>query len=441
MRPDCAERKKQGQRARRNIKRSRHAEWEPRKRTHDPIDVVLASTYGRLPHLVPIKMARMAVSPFGFFRGSVPLMAADLSILPHTGIYAQLCGDAHVRNLGAFEGPDGRLIFDVNDFDETILGPFEWDIKRLATSLVLAGREAQNSDRACRDAVREFVRVYRMAMQMFSQMAMVDVARHRVHRQFAGPAGMAVLRAAMRCTAIRNLEKLTVRKKDGKLQFREFRPKLQRPGKAVAQEVLGSLPAYRQSLPAERQHILDFYRPEDVTFKLVGTGSVGTRDYVVLCFGNGPWDPLFLQVKEEPKSAYAPYLNSPENSMNQGQRVVLGQRRMQTHSDILLGWTSFGGRDYLVRQLADHKASISNDNLAGKGLAHYARTCGEVLAKGHARSGDACIEAGYLGSGAAFEKAIEKFAIAYADQTTSDWKLFKTAIRRGRIKASKDPYL
>src|SRR5579871_1459327 len=164
MLPDCPERKEQGQAARRLVKRSEHAAWDGSRRTHDPVDVVLASTYGRLPQLVPIKMARMAVSPFGFYRGNVPLMAADLSILPDTKIHAQLCGDAHVRNLGAFEAPDGRLIFDINDFDETIRGPFEWDIKRLATSLVLAGREAQNSDRECRDAVREFGRVYRAAI-------------------------------------------------------------------------------------------------------------------------------------------------------------------------------------------------------------------------------------------------------------------------------------
>ena len=434
-------RRERGRSSRRNVSRSAHGEWDAGKRSHDPLDVILASTYGRVPELIPIKMARMAVSPFGFFRGSVPLMAADLAIYPTPGIEVQICGDAHIRNLGAFAGPDGRLIFDVNDFDETIRGPWEWDVKRLAVSLILAGREAPNSDPVCRDAVREFVSTYRRLLLSFARMPAVDVARYRVHRPFKGAAGIAVLQKAERCTAVHSLDRLTVVRRNGTRVFNDLKPLLVHPPKAVAREVLKALPAYRETLPPERRNVFDLYTPADVAFKVVGTGSVGTRSYVILFFGNGPADAMFLQVKEEPPSAYSAYLKSGEESTNQGERVVMGQRRMQTHSDILLGWTSFGGRDYLVRQLADHKASIENEDLIGKGLTHYARLCGEVLAKGHARSGDACVLAGYLGAGKSFDRAIEKFAVRYADQTAKDYETFRAAIRRGRIKAAKSPFL
>jgi uncharacterized protein (DUF2252 family) len=433
-------RKELGRSCRRKFSRSSQADWDAKKRSHDPIDVVLASTYGRVPDLIPIKMARMAVSPFGFFRGSAPLMAADLAIYPNTTILVQICGDAHVRNLGAFAAPDGRLIFDINDFDETIRGPWEWDVKRLASSLVLAGREAQNSDSICREAVRDFASTYRRQVLIFAKMAAVDVARFRVHRLFKGTTGMTVLQKAEQCTPAHSLERMTVQRSNGSRTFRETRPVLIHPPKHIAREVLKALPLYRESLPPERRTVFDCYSPVDVVFKVVGTGSVGTRCFVVLFFGNGLKDPMFLQVKEEPLSSYAPYLRSGEEKMNQGERVVIGQRRMQTHSDILLGWTSFGGRDYLVRQLADHKASIENEDLLGKGLTHYAHLCGEILAKGHARSGDACVLAGYLGSGKTFDKAVEKFAVAYAEQTTKDYELFRAAIRRGRIKAAKSTY-
>jgi uncharacterized protein (DUF2252 family) len=334
--------------------------------------------------------------------------------------------------------PDGRLIFDINDFDETIEGPWEWDVKRLATSLILAGREAGNSDRVSREAVVEFVRAYSDLMLTLSAMPAIEIARYRVHRLFEGQAGISVLRKAEQCTYSHVLKKYTSTR-NGRTSLKQIKPILTRPPQKTIKEVLNSLRPYRETLPPERQHILDFYKPADVAFKIVGTGSVATRDYVVLSFANGPNDPLFLQVKEEPPSSYFPYLKT--KPMHQGQRVVFGQRRMQTHSDILLGWTSFGGRDYLVRQLADHKASVEDADLKGKGLTHYARTCGEVLAKGHARSGDALVLAGYLGDGDKFPKAIEGFAVKYADQTTKDFDAFKKAIRLGKIKIAPSPYL
>lgn len=439
MQQDAEKRRRFGQGRRRTLKRSEQSFWDPKRRSYDPLKAILKANAGRVAELLPIKMARMAASPFGFFRGSVPLMAADLALLPNTGIEVQICGDAHVHNLGAFEAPDGRLIFDINDFDETTPAPWEWDVKRMAASLVLAGREAGNSESWCKQSVLEFVRAYRELMLQFSHMAAVDVARYRIHRLFEGQTGMAVLRKAERGTPLHSLERMTRRVRGGRI-FRVVKPVLTRPSRATAKEVLRALAPYRQTLPPERQHVLDFYHPVDVAFKIVGTGSVGTRDYVVLCFGNGPGDPLFLQIKEEPASGYAPYVKT-QGALHQGQRVVFGQRRMQTHSDILLGWTSIAGRDYLVRQLADHKGCIEDADLQGKGLMHYARVCGEVLAKGHAHSGDACVLGGYLGTKDIFDQAIAKFAVSYADQTAKDHERFKAAIRRGEVKSARRTYL
>lgn len=435
-----AESKRFGQSCRRKLKRSDHSAWDVSRRSYDPVELLIAANRDRIPELVPIKMGRMAASPFGFFRGSVPLMAADLSTLPDTTIEVQICGDAHVRNLGFFAAPDGRLIFDINDFDETIRGPWEWDIKRLATSLVLAGREAGNSDRLCKDAVQMLMICYRQAMSRFAKMAGLELARFRVHRQLSGAPIHVALRKAERATPLQNLAKLTVVRRDGARVFKEKKPFLTRVEKSLAELIQRALHSYRATLAPERQHLLSFYHPVDTAFKVVGTGSVALHDYVVLYFGNGSRDPLFLQVKEEPASCYAPFLRKAPVIVNQGHRVVEGQRRMQAQSDLLLGWTRFGGRDYLVRQLSDHKGAIDDRDLYGKGLLSYAHTSGEILAKGHARSGDPCALAAYIGSGAKLDKAIVKFAIAYADQSTLDYEKFRDAIRAGRIKASRSPF-
>jgi uncharacterized protein (DUF2252 family) len=429
-----------GQNLRKKLKRSGHAIWDERKREHDSIEIILEVNRHRIPELVPIKMARMAISPFGYFRGNVPLMAADMAALPCTGIPVQICGDAHVHNLGAYAGPDGRLIFDINDFDETIRAPWEWDLRRLATSLILAGREAGDSDSQCRAAVSACARTYRSKMTAFSRMTCLEVHKYRIHRQFAGRAGSSVLQRAERSTPEHILAKFAVRRGRSRV-FKEMKPVLTHPSKAKAQQVLQSLKTYRETLPGCSQQALDFYRPVDVAFKIVGIGSVATHDYVVLHLaGDDACDPLFLQVKEAVQSAYAPYVESPEAAMHQGQRVVHGQHMLQVQSDLMLGWTSIAGADYLVRQLSDHKASISDEDLKGAGLIEYATTCGEVLAKGHARSGDPAVLAGYLGTSQRWDKALAKFAVAYADQTTKDYEAFKQAIRAGTIKAGK-PYL
>jgi uncharacterized protein (DUF2252 family) len=289
------------------------------------------------------------------------------------------------------------------------------------------------------------MRSYREAMLRFAKMPRLELARIRIHRLPEGDPVRSVLHKAARATPLQNLEKLTTVRRDGSRIFQEAKPFLTRVGDPLSATILRALGSYRDTLAPERQHVLGFYRPVDIAFKVVGTGSVATHDYVVLHFGNGSQDPLFLQIKEEPPSAYAPYLHLRNlrnaNSVgNQGQRVVEGQRRMQTQSDLLLGWTRFGGRDYLVRQLSDHKASIDNEDLDGKGILLYAHTSGEILAKGHARSGDPCVLAAYIGSGAKLDKAIGKFAIAYADQTTLDYERFRDSIRNGRIKASRHPF-
>ncbi|HEX3102924.1 MAG TPA: DUF2252 domain-containing protein [Terriglobales bacterium] len=426
-----------GRNLRKELKRTDQSRWDKGKRKNDPIEIILDVNRQRIPQLVPIKMARMALSPFSFFRGSVPVMGADLATLPRTGIPVQICGDAHVRNLGAYSGPDGRLIFDINDFDETIRAPWEWDLKRLAASLVLAGREAGNSEHQCRDAVMTCARIYRTKMAEFSRMTCLEVHKYRIHRQFSGKTGVSVLQRAERATPEHTLAKLTVRR-GAKRVLREVKPVLTHPSKSTAKQVLQSIKPYRETLSGCSQAALDFYRPVDVAFKIVGTGSVATHDYVVLHFaGEDARDPLFLQIKEALQSAYAPYVKSPETVMHQGQRVVHGQRMLQVQSDIMLGWTSIAGGDYMVRQLSDHKASISNEDLKGVGLIEYATTCGEVLAKGHARSGDPAVLAGYLGGSDRWDKALAKFAFAYADQTTQDYEKFAAAIRCGRIKADK----
>jgi uncharacterized protein (DUF2252 family) len=428
--PTSQERRALGQARRKQVPRQDHGRWDAKLRQHDAVALVAESMRGRVPGLVGLKYERMLASPFGFFRGAVPVMAADLALLPHTGIVNQICGDAHVRNLGAFAAPDGRLLFDINDFDETIRGPFEWDLKRLSTSLVLAARETCAPGEKVKDgekAVLQFVSSYRKLVDTLARMPVVDVARYQVHRlQRITPVSEALMKAE-RATPLHTLDALTVESKKGRV-LKDEPPVLKRLTPQQARPVLASLKAYRENLLPERQHFLEQYRALDVAFKVVGTGSVGLRDYLIYLEGNGPRDPLFLQIKEEPGSAYAPYLTgSVGTTGNQGKRTADGQRAMQFQSDPFLGWTTIANRDYLVRQLNDHKGSIEMGDLAGQGLIDYAEMCGELLARGHARSGDACLIAGYVGSGAKFGTALVEFAEAYADQTERDWKELKRA--------------
>jgi len=416
-----------GQSQRKHTPRAELAVWQPKLRRADPLQLLAGSMRGRVPALIPIKYNRMAASPFGFFRGAVPIMASDLSLGPNTGILTQLCGDAHIRNLGAFAAPDGRLVFDINDFDETIRGPFEWDVKRMAASLLLAGREAGAKNTPCLDATRTFLKSYRSAMHSFAQMPVLELARYQVHRLHTVEPVSQILRLAERATPLHNLEALTHpthKKKSSPRIFKTIDPILTRVHGDQARSVLGSLVSYADSLQPERRHFLAQYTPLDVAFKVVGTGSVGLRDYCIFLQGNGPNDPLFLQIKEEALSAYAPYLGQTPTASHQGCRVVDGQRAMQFQSDPFLGWTTIEGRDFLVRQLNDHKAAVGMTELKADGLLEYAAVCGETLARGHARSGDPGVIAGYIGASSRFDAAIVRFAAAYVEQTERDWQAF-----------------
>jgi uncharacterized protein (DUF2252 family) len=345
-----------------------------------------------------------------------------------------MCGDAHVGNLGAFAAPDGHLLFDLNDFDESMPGPWEWDVKRLATSLVLAGRTAGESESGCRDAVLSFVCEYRSSMALFGKLSVFELAKYEIRRRSQIPLVRAVLAQAERATRDHLLEKLT-EKRDGHRHFR-FAPPLLRPiSRAVARGVLDSLREYRETLGADRQIVFDAYRPVAVAFKVAGTGSVALRNYVILCLGRTVNDAVFLQVKEAQDACAAPYLANVLVPANNGRRIAEGQHRMQTVSDPLLGWTVIGARHFLVRQLADHKARIDPTELHGATLSEYASVCGRVLAKGHARTGDPCAISAYCGRSDKLDRAMAKFAFAYADQTTRDHELLIRAIRRRRVKA------
>lgn len=461
-----AERLALGRLARKQLARRAHAEFKREACPADPLSILAESMRGRVTRLIPIKYQRMAASPFGFFRGAVPIMAADLSCHPNTGLGTQLCGDAHVENLGAYASLDSRIVFDLNDFDESIRGPFEWDIKRLATSVILAGREAgiRRADR--KEAVSTFLRRYRRSMRRFSDMPVLELARFQIHRlAHIGPMP-AIFGQAERSTPLRLLEKLTepidsnstktvakktaaaktVAKKtsaaiakkaastpapapehiaSGPRCFRSQPPLLERVTGADARKVLASLNQYSRTLQPERQHFLAQYTPVDVAFKVVGTGSVGLRDYIVYCEGHARpahSDPLFIQIKEEPASAYARYI--PDGAAawkHQGHRVMDGQRAMQLTSDPFLGYTTIDNRDFLVRQLNDHKAALDLKTLSAANLHGYADLCGELLARGHARAGDPVSIHAYIGSSARFDEAILRFAQAYANKTETDW--------------------
>ena len=387
---------------------------------------------GRLPEYLAVKRDRMSASAFSFFRGAAPVMAYDLALQPHTGILTQLCGDAHVQNLGAFCGIGNALIFDLNDFDETIRGPFEWDVKRMAASILLAAQSANIKRSAAADAAALFLDHYSAMVSHLALLPILEVARFQVHRLASIKPIASILLKAERQSPLLSLDRLTKPTAHGRAfktlpipGAKPSAPPLLRPVTGVeATRILASLPAYIATLSPERRHVMAQFRPSAVGFKVVGTGSVGLRDYCVLLEGNGAADPLFLQIKQEVRSAWAPYLPDAAVFRNQGERVVDGQRAMQFQSDPLLGWTSIAGRDYLVRQLNDHKASVDMTTLKASGLEAYAEVCGEILARAHSRSGDARVIAGYIGKGNRFKQAICDFADAYAAQTVADWKTY-----------------
>lgn len=432
-----AERIRFGRVARQTLPRRDLARVPERKLRRDPISVLQAADAERLKRLLPVKYGRMSLSPFAFFRGSAAVMASDLSLMPHTACFVQLCGDAHVQNLGWFETPDGRIVFDLNDFDETIRGPWEWDLKRMATSIVLAGDESEHGAVACTSACESFLATYCESIAGLAKQPILVAARHQLRRLASNFAAGPALEQAKRATPLELRKRYTIPDGRGRAIFLES-DRLWRVHGDEAHQVLSSLARYRTTLPDERRHFFDFFRVRDVAFKVVGTGSVGLRDYVVLMEGNGPKDPLFLQIKQEGTSIYQAYLGEKSTDRHGGRRVAEGQRRVQPISDLLLGWTSIEGRDYLVRQMNDHKGTIDIANLRGKGLFELAIVAGRLLARGHARSGDALAIASYIGSGDRVLRALTEYAKSSAENTLQDFKRFQEAIKRGVLKVAEN---
>jgi uncharacterized protein (DUF2252 family) len=320
-------------------------------------------------------------------------------------------------------------VFDLNDFDETTAGPWEWDVKRFATSLILAGEESGLSRTRCEESVRLFVGSYRTYLRVFATMRFATLGRYLITRRHGNPLLDTIFRDAERVTPMRNLKKLTI-ERGGRVRFHDRPPVLEHVSARLAADIVSALGKYAATLNASRRRTFERYRPVDVAFKLVGTGSVGTRDYVVLLFGNGGHDPLFIQVKQELPSCCAPYLRQSASVRHEGRRAAEGQQMMQTLSDPFLGYTRLGGHDYLVRQLADHKAALDPAELDRRTLHDYAVLCGEVLAKGHARTGDAALLAGYAGKSPKLDRAITAFAVTYAGQVKADYRLFRRLQQR-----------
>lgn len=430
-----ADRLAYGKSLRDRVKRADQARWElPARTAGDVRERLRAAEHGRQPDLLPIKYGKMATSPFAYLRGSAGVMAPDLAAQPSTGYRVQICGDAHARNLGACATADGNIVFDLNDFDESCRAPWEWDLRRLAISLVLAGRESHLDDRTCRDAARGLVAAWRETMLDLVDLPTVELAHYKVKRASeAGTVGRALAKAE-RVTPTVARDRWTAPDPHGVDRFVDHRV----PDE-VARDVLASLAAYRETLGPARQLVLEGYRPYDVAFRIQGTGSLGLRNYLVLCRGNGDDDPLILQVKQCVPTCYqALGLVGPDPrvSDHHGKRAAEGQHRMQTHADPLLGWTDIAGVPFLVRQVSDHSASIDLENLSRPALLAYACVCGEAFAKAHARTGDAAIFAGYAGQGDNLDRAFGDLALAGADQVTRDWEILVAAITAGAIRAT-----
>jgi uncharacterized protein (DUF2252 family) len=451
-----AERANAGKAARAQVPRSSHGEWEPVADRLDPVEVLERQSADRVPELVPLRYARMLASPFTFYRGAAAIMAADLAATPASGLWVQACGDAHLSNFGAYASPSRDLVADVNDFDETLPGPWEWDLKRLAASFEVAGRDRglKKSDR--RAVVLAASAQYREVMHRLAAMTNLDVWYVQVEiaelrDQIAGQASAKATRRmdrniakAQRKTRMRAFSKLT-RRVDGELRFASDPPVLVpleeiftgRQLPTAEKRIREVLQQYRETLSPERRHLLDGYRFVHAAHKVVGVGSVGTRAWVALFVGRDEGDPLFLQVKEAQRSVLEPYTAASEYR-HQGQRVVEGQRLTQSTSDILLGWLTATGpdnrkRDFYVRQLWDQKGSAVIEAMGPAELGIYARVCAAILARAHARSGDRIAIAAYLGKGDGMDRAIAEFADAYADQNERDFDAMKRAANDGRI--------
>jgi uncharacterized protein (DUF2252 family) len=456
----AVERAKRGKGVRAEVPRSAHADLKSASNSRDPVVLLEEQATTRVPELVPIRYGRMLVSPFTFFRGAAYLMAADLAEAPRTGLEVQLCGDAHLSNFGVFAAPDRRLVFSLNDFDETLPGPFEWDVKRLVASFAVAGRDNGFKPKQRQAINSRAVRAYRKAMKSFAQMRTLDAWYSRqdvdeIARQWAAQVSAKRLKRFERNVAkarakdsLRAFEKLT-ENVDGEPRMVSDPPILVPieevvPSGAVDQisDVMGTIiHSYQRTLTPDRRRLLERFRYVHAARKVVGVGSVGTRAWIMLLTGRDADDPLFLQFKEAGASVLEPFLGKTK-FRNHGQRVVEGQRLTQAASDALLGWIRHPGpdgeeRDYYIRQLWDGKGSALIELMNPPTLGIYAEICGWALARAHARSGDPAAIAGYLGSGDSFDRALASFAEAYADQNERDYAALGEAVESGRIDAER----
>jgi len=446
--PTVKQRMAAGRALREKVPRTSHAKWKPPPNRPDPIELLKESDRGRLPELIPIRYARMRRSPFGFFRGAAALMAFDLARTPVTGIRVQACGDCHVLNFGGFGSPERRLVFDINDFDETLPAPWEWDLKRLAASIVLAGGDRGESSRQCSDTVRQMVASYRKHMRVYARMRAIDAWYSHIDAEILVYDAKTtrdkkrweeIEQEARLQTAEHIFPRITDLEK-GRIRIIDKPPLMYHPrnyGKAT-RHVRDMFHRYRLTLPEERRVILDRYKIVDIARKVVGVGSVGTRCAVMLMMAEKN-DPLFLQFKEAHASVLQPY-TAKSRYLNQGERVVTGQRMLQSASDVFLGWTRDNeGHDYYFRQLRDMKMSVPLERITKTCWQEYVEICGWVLARGHARTGDAAQIGGYAGKKDTLDRAIAKFAISYAEQTERDHEVLVKAIKSGRLRASEDP--
>jgi len=441
-----AERRSAGRNLRKLVPRSLHAAWTPPADREDPVKRIIETDRHRISHLLPIRYDRMRATPLTFLRGAAAVMAADLATTPASGLWVQACGDCHLNNFGAFASPEGTPVFDVNDFDETLPAPFEWDLKRLDTSFALAARARGIAAKACRTLARAAVQAYRVNMTTLAPLEPLIAWRTRVDvgQALADlPDDKLREREQRRLAAITDAGRLgypkLVEKSHGGWRIRERPPlvfPLGREGDDTHELAARSaFESYKITMPEERRLLLDRYRLVDVAFKVVGVGSVGT--FCAIALLATPDDAtLLLQIKEARASVLAPFAG-PSIYLNQGQRVVVGQRIMQTTPDPFLGWTMDPGDDQrcYVRRFRDGRLAMISAELSDAALAHHATLCGATLARAHARSGDAARIAGYMGSGGVFDAAIADFAVAYMAQTERDWRQFLDAIKAGRIEA------
>ena len=430
-----------GKRLRASLPRSENGNYLPSPARPDPLAQLRRSNRRRATHLVSIRYGRMARSPFAFMRGSAAIMAHDLATSPTTGLLVQLCGDAHIGNFGGYATAERSLVFDLNDFDETLPGPWEWDVKRLAVSVTVLGRENGLKPAACRQAVCAMSQAYRTRMREFSDKPYLDIWFTPTRAEAAVEAlgdDSSLLETALynglRRNNLATLPKLTD-ELNGRRRFRDDPPTVTRRADRLRRELGEVLAVYRRSLTIDRRLFLDRYNVTDVARKVVGVSSVGLGSYVLLLQGAGSDDPLFLQLKEAPPSVLEAHLSRSLFSHN-GQRVVAGQRIMQAASDPLLGWTQLGGRDFYVRQLRDMKATIPIERFDADGLADYAALCAGVLARAHACSGDGAQIAGYLGRGDQFDSAMARYAESYADQVEQDHQALLAAIAKGKVRVT-----